>query len=988
MPKRETLRAAALLAAVLLAFFARPIVRFGDSYYSSADASQSSSLTLVDPEHPPSNRLLGDPALQMQPWSMFNRDEVRAGRIPLWNPYNGAGSPHLANYQSAVFSPFNVPFYLIGVRAALIATAFLKLFGLGLFTFLFLRALRLAWWPAIVGATAYMLCAQNIILLAYPHTGAMCALPAGLYCAESACATLSNARGEPAERRRARRWALAGVTLSLAAGLLAGAPETFYYSVLLVGAYVGARLSRWSIDQRGDRVARWRAARLAFGFVVAGALAVCIAAAQVVPFFEYLSRSAVVVDATRSWAYTLSAATWPLFFFPNLLGNPTLPWCTETSVPPPSFAGAASVYTGASILLLALVSVGWLRRRRAHAFFAATTVLWALWAYDAFGWAHRLTDVLPALALAPINHSHHVGVFGLCVCASFALDHIALEPAAFSRPRLAALAAIGIAFAAVFWWGADAYGPANYPDFRPGAEAIAAIRREGLALTVLFGCAWSIALVLPGVRAQHLRTLLWSALLVLVILPCGWLLRAYNPTLPERFFFPRTRAIAALEDAVGDERVVVIGTDTIAPDANLPHRLRMLTSYDALMIDAYARLYRALFGTGYGLRPSIRAAPAALRLFGARFLLAPSGWNPAASHFAGVDWYTKSAFVLGEILPDSPAAYAFTVTRNRLRSIRLPVLTRRRVNRCRLRIRLTDVGTGSIIAEREFACEEWGVPLEGSQDVVLAFDPITDSRGKRYELSISSPDARPGSAVSLWANRRFREIEESAARHDADSASTAFTPGSLTYAGVAVDGGLAHDWSCASEDFRSIATIGPLELYRDDRGCSRYHVVDRARPADSPSSALKMVLDPEFDPRESVVISSDDASPPAETESSDVVRTRATAASSVRVLSEEPGRVELELARDRPGYLVLAIPWYPGWKATVDGSRAPMLRANYAFSAVAMHAGAKSVVLEFAPDSFRWGAWVSAAGLLVALGLALTPGAGGRSARPWPARSA
>ena len=53
-----------------------------------------------------------DPVLQFQPWLEFNRTMIRAGRLPLWNPYAGCGAPHLANGQSAVFDPFHVMAYL------------------------------------------------------------------------------------------------------------------------------------------------------------------------------------------------------------------------------------------------------------------------------------------------------------------------------------------------------------------------------------------------------------------------------------------------------------------------------------------------------------------------------------------------------------------------------------------------------------------------------------------------------------------------------------------------------------------------------------------------------------------------------------------------------------------------------------------------------------------------------------------------------------
>ena len=57
--------------------------------------------------------LLGDvlfwglPSLQFYPWREYAFDMLRGGQLPLWNPYNGAGAPLIANYQSALFYPLS-----------------------------------------------------------------------------------------------------------------------------------------------------------------------------------------------------------------------------------------------------------------------------------------------------------------------------------------------------------------------------------------------------------------------------------------------------------------------------------------------------------------------------------------------------------------------------------------------------------------------------------------------------------------------------------------------------------------------------------------------------------------------------------------------------------------------------------------------------------------------------------------------------------------
>lgn len=49
----------------------------------------------------------GDFTHHFLPFSLFQRQELLAGRLPLWNPYTYAGHPFLADVQAAVFYPLN-----------------------------------------------------------------------------------------------------------------------------------------------------------------------------------------------------------------------------------------------------------------------------------------------------------------------------------------------------------------------------------------------------------------------------------------------------------------------------------------------------------------------------------------------------------------------------------------------------------------------------------------------------------------------------------------------------------------------------------------------------------------------------------------------------------------------------------------------------------------------------------------------------------------
>ena len=62
---------------------------------------------MTRPAHLPEALFWGTVFYQFYPWRQFALQMLSQGKLPLWNPYLGNGTPLLANYQSAVFYPPN-----------------------------------------------------------------------------------------------------------------------------------------------------------------------------------------------------------------------------------------------------------------------------------------------------------------------------------------------------------------------------------------------------------------------------------------------------------------------------------------------------------------------------------------------------------------------------------------------------------------------------------------------------------------------------------------------------------------------------------------------------------------------------------------------------------------------------------------------------------------------------------------------------------------
>jgi hypothetical protein len=91
---------------------------------------------------------------------------------------------------------------------------------------------------------------------------------------------------------------------------------------------------------------------------------------------------------------------------------------------------------------------------------------------------------------------------------------------------------------------------------------------------------------------------------------------------------------------------------------------------------------------------------------------------------------------------------------------------------------------------------------------------------------------------------------------------------------------------------------------------------------------------------------------------------------SAAVVKHEPQRVELLARLDRPGLVILADTYYPGWRLTVDGKSEPIYRANRLMRAAAVAMGEHTLVYKYEPGSFRAGVLLSTAGLIVVTALA------------------
>lgn len=937
---------------VLIAFWF-PITHLGTHTFGPWDwLAQSSPLTELPPPAGVKTRAMEDPVRQMIPWALYARGELARGEVPLWNPLNGTGIPLLANYQSAVFSPFTLPYYLLPLGLATLVAGAAKLAAAAAGTFLFLRQLGRSRWAAAFGASGYALCCFHRTCTLHPHVGVLALLPFALLASELAFARFA------LDPSRVPLRELAWLALALGALVFAGHPESLLFAVYLTAAYSAFRLAgAWIAERRAGRAAPLKLALCVGLFGVAGA---GLGAAQIAPFAEYLSHSAATEIGERDVEF-MEPRYLALQLFPNLAGSPRdEPWIHHALRP--HYHESNAFHVGGLYALAALGALLFLARERRSWVFVGLGACVLLYAFD----APVLKPLLrPAFGghFVPAPRSAPVWVLSACALAALTLD--ALLPARGAVPRwrggVFVAASAGVVLlarhtAAGFWSELRARAPAEFAQL----EERVLMHVDLLSLALLAGLG-ALALHLVLTRAWS-RQLAYAGLFGAAAL-CGELsFSGYVPTVEDRYVLPQSEAVAGLQRDLAGERLVMLSPAALRTNANLFYGVDLLTSYDAVEIRELDALRTEIYGYGGYQAISTKASRRGLDLFGVRYVATRAEWLPLDTERcrqtapdAERMWPLAAEIGIGAkrkmvelSAEDPPYAQDFSVSKDGFDGLVLHFLDDPGTHAVRARVTLVDAASGALLAERISTLAELRLLTASRRECVLRFTPLEASAGRAFALRVELSDIPPGGVVRLFRARGARSDGSEAEEDTGESRS----PQELSGPRRALGARALLDASYDQSAFERVGEYGGFVLHRYREGRGRAWAVSGAEVEAEPERALQRVLAEEFDPLRSVLLEAGSARTPDP-----------AARIEVRELERGARRSAWSFSANAPGHLVVAQPFYPGWSATLDGRPVPLLRANHAFCAVELPAGAGRVELRYAPTSFRWGAAVSLATL-------------------------
>ena len=888
-----------------------------------------------------------DTRLFYYPLAEWVGQQLHEGVFPLWLPGIFTGYPIFADGELGLaYVPQVALLGLVPAPLALVWLRVLHVFLAGLFTYLFLRGLRLDPLPALGGGLVF---AFGSFLTAQMHhenvVRSATWLPAVLACVDRCLRSGS--------RRRRAAWSATGA-LAFAQSALGLHVQPVLMLALAVGAYALFRAMA-----PGPPLTAIASA----GAMGVGGLA--IAAVQWLPLGEWAlasSRRAGVGYEFAS-AFALTPVNLPTLLFPFFFRLPdATTWWTLWQ------HWEIELYVGIPTLALVVIGLVFSRRVEAVYFFGlGLASLWIGLAHNAplFN-LHQALWSIPGFSFlrAPGRFSYLV-VFACACLAAFGLQALAYRRMrvavglAGAVPCVALLAALlGLMPAWRAWLAADAgrartFVEATYLANRAQYPIDPQLVVNGLLSSLDLGnvkTAWSLALL----ALTSLAFVAWLALgprrvmfgqgLLVGLLASDLLVFAFDlhPRLPLASLPPARPAGLA-----PGERVLLhdaVDLPALEPDQLLADNIATVQGYSSLPSERFVELEAAsssqprLFDL-WSARAMLEPAepPDLHRVDGVRFRAA----HPLAAGFGGS---TPETFrippgigpVAGLRLIGT-LSYAFNVPQGQtvatvaLGPVRLPLRA------------------GIELAERAYDRPSLRGVLQ-HQKAAVAFDfEEATPEGEAYVAHLYQADL--------------------ALRPTTPAASLTITPTDpnvlveIHGIGIAGADGVVHALGLADRD--GLEAVGDGVL-RDDHALPRAYLLPRTQsfsPARHPAlTATQLVASPDMDPHTMVLIENDPTTP-HEPQGSQP----ALAATEVR--DSGPNAVRVSAGVQAPSYLVLTDLYHRGWTAHVDGQPARIFVANAIFRAVALGPGVHEVEFRFEPLSHQVGAAVSALSLGLAVGV-------------------
>ena len=519
------------------------------------------------PNGPPNKPIGFDVIKLFYPYRKFTIEQLKLGQWPLWNPYNFSGNIHLATYQSAVFYPLNLLYFLLPLIDAWSWLVILQPILAGLFMYLFLRAIDLSEKAAFFGCLAFAFSGWMVAWmeesLVIEHSALW--LPMILYSVERIKKQITSTN-------------IALFVFGITASVLAGFLQMTLYVLATVLAWTAFRY--WRFKQKDFK----KLATLGLGL-----------------FFSFLITAVHVWSAMEAYFRSPRGMVDAKFLFDQYLMKP---WHLITFLAPDFWGNTGAynyfgggfyhekvIFIGIPAFLLALWALLSKQKNKNLRFFKWFSLITLALGFFPLGWLLYYLR-LPLFKVMMPSRIFFLATFGFCALAAFGLD--AYDNQKFDWKTWKRIL-ITLGSVLLILWLFVFLSKIFLPKTKYGTVSL-----RNLVLPTGFLIASALTILLPWLKnqirylnrldLQKSKLLSFLGLTILSILSSLYFANKFLYFSERKFVFPEMEVITKLKEIAGINRIWSYGDGYMEKNMNIYYGLYSPEGYDALFSQRYGEL--------------------------------------------------------------------------------------------------------------------------------------------------------------------------------------------------------------------------------------------------------------------------------------------------------------------------------------------------------------------------------------------------------------
>lgn len=501
------------------------------------------------------NGLLSDVVSIIYPWRIYGIDLIKQGVFPLWIPQALGGAPLAANFQSGLFYPLNIIFFVFSNISAWSIYVIIQPVMASVFCYLFLKNLKISTFSSLIGGLAFAFSGFMMVWYEYGIVG-----HAGLWL--PLLLLMVDRLGD----KVSFKWLfLSAIFVSMS--VLAGYPQIAIYSLAVCSAYA---LYRYFQSKKKGTL-------IVFPAMVIGVL---LSSIQILPGLELMRLSIRQSDPTALSFFSgiIPLKNLLLSLAPDFFGHPaTLNWWGNAAYNETTF------YIGVFGIIFAVFA--FLTRAKPGSsltFFRLLLVVSSFLVFDNPISRFFSQLELPGLSAASAGRYLFLVDFSLSILAAYGLEFF------FNKQNKKTLVFVVLTTAVLFagLWALVLLG-SKYLYSGPVWKMNLSVSQRNLILPSLIACVFigMAAVYYFFSKESKTRIFLFKTIILFIIVfdlfRFGW---KYNPYVPMGYLYPETPITSFLQKQEGLYRFFGL----IPQSMFIPYGLLSAEGYDPLMIKRYS----------------------------------------------------------------------------------------------------------------------------------------------------------------------------------------------------------------------------------------------------------------------------------------------------------------------------------------------------------------------------------------------------------------